>query len=51
MLNIILEKLLKFIKEQIMNFPRSVALNVAAGLIVSGKENNFRIAFEKASSI
>ena len=30
-------------------FSESVALNVAAGLIVSGKENNFKIAFDKAT--
>ena len=29
-------------------FSQAVALNVAAGLIVSGKEKDFKIAFEKA---
>ena len=30
-------------------FSKSVALNVAAGLIVADKENNYKIAFDKAS--
>ena len=30
-------------------FSQAVALNVAAGLIVSGKENDFKNAFEKAT--
>ena len=30
-------------------FSQSVALNVAAGLIVSGKENNFKTAFDKTT--
>ena len=30
-------------------FSEAVALNVAAGLIVSGKENNFKDAFEKST--
>ena len=49
MLNIILKKLLKFLKEKNNEFSQSVALNVAAGLIVSDKENDFKIAFEKAT--
>ena len=28
---------------------QSVALNVAAGLIVSGKESDFKISYEKAT--
>ena len=47
--NIILKRLLKFSKEKKNEFSQSVALNVAAGLIVSGKENDFKVAFEKAS--
>ena len=31
-------------------FSQAVALNVAAGLIVSNKENDFKIAFEKATN-
>ena len=30
-------------------FSQSVALNVAAGLIVAGKENDFKNAFDKAT--
>ncbi len=41
--------MLKFSKEKKNEFSQSVALNVAAGLIVSGKENDFKIAFEKAT--
>ena len=29
-------------------FAQAVALNVAAGLIVSGKENDFKLAFDKS---
>ena len=42
-------KIIEIYKGTNNEFSQSVALNVAAGLIVSGKENNFRIAFEKAS--
>tara|TARA_A100000164_G_scaffold346668_1_gene347486 strand:+ start:1082 stop:2077 length:996 start_codon:yes stop_codon:yes gene_type:complete len=42
------EKILEIFKGKINTFSQSVALNVAAGLIVSGKENKFRSAFEKA---
>ena len=48
MLNTIQKKLLKFLKEKKNEFSQAVALNVAAGLIVSGKEKDFKIAFEKA---
>ena len=43
------EKIVEIFKVQKNEFSQSVALNVAAGLIVSGKENDFKIAFEKAS--
>ena len=43
------EKIIDIYKGEISEFSQSVALNVAAGLIVSGKENNFKIAFEKAN--
>ena len=43
------EKIIEIFKGKKNEFSQSVALNVAAGLIVSGKENDFKIAFEKAS--
>ena len=43
------EKIIEIYKGKNNEFSQSVALNVAAGLIVSGKENNFRIAFAKAT--
>ena len=43
------EKIIEIYKGTNNEFSQSVALNVAAGLIVSGKENNFKIAFEKAT--
>ena len=43
------EKIIEIFKGKINEFSQSVALNVAAGLIVSQKENNFKIAFEKAT--
>ena len=49
MQNIILKKLLKYLKEKNNEFSQSVALNVAAGLIVSGKESDFKMAYEKAT--
>ncbi len=42
------EKIIEIYKGKANEFSLSVALNVAAGLIVSGKENNFKIAFENA---
>ncbi len=42
------EKIIEIFKGKNNEFSQSVALNVAAGLIVSGKENNFNIAYEKA---
>ena len=42
------EKIIEIFKGENNEFSQSVALNVAAGLIVSGKENNFNIAYEKA---
>ena len=43
------EKIIEIYKGKNNEFSQSVALNVAAGLIVSGKENNFKTAFEIAS--
>ncbi len=42
------EKIIEIYKGKNNEFAQSVALNVAAGLIVAGKENEFKIAFEKA---
>ena len=42
------EKIIEIFKGQKNEFAQSVALNVAAGLIVSGKENDFKISYEKA---
>ena len=49
MQNIILKKLLKYLKDKNNEFSQSVALNVAAGLIVSGKESDFKMSYEKAT--
>ena len=43
------EKILEIYKGTSNEFSQSVALNVAAGLIVSGKENDFKNAFIKAT--
>ena len=43
------EKIIEIYKGKYNEFSQSVALNVAAGLIVSGKENDYKIAFEKAT--
>ncbi len=43
------KKIIEIYKGEINEFSESVALNVAAGLIVSGKENDFKIAFAKAT--
>ena len=43
------EKIIEIYKGKDNEFSQSVALNVAAGLIVSGKEKNFKIAFENAT--
>ena len=43
------EKIIEIYKGKSNEFSQSVALNVAAGLIVSGKENDFKTAFNKAS--
>ncbi len=42
-------KIIEIYKGTYNEFSQAVALNVAAGLIVSGKENNFKNAFEKAT--
>ena len=44
------EKIIEIYKGKNNEFSESVALNVAAGLIVSGKENDFKIAFKKATN-
>ena len=43
------EKIIEIYKGKNNEFSQSVALNVAAGLIVSGKENDFKTAFENAT--
>jgi anthranilate phosphoribosyltransferase len=43
------EKIVEIYKGKFNKFSQSVALNVAAGLIVSGKENDFKTAFNKAT--
>ena len=43
------EKIVEIYKGKNNEFSQSVALNVAAGLIVAGKENDFKNAFDKAS--
>ena len=43
------EKIIDIYKGTSNEFSQSVALNAAAGLIVAGKENNFKIAFKKTS--
>jgi len=43
------EKIIEIYKGKSNEFSQSVALNAAAGLIVSGKENNFKVAFEKTT--
>ena len=43
------EKIIEIYKGKSNEFSQSVALNVAAGLIVSGKEKDFNSAFDKAT--
>ena len=43
------EKIIDIFKGTSNEFSQSVALNAAAGLIVSGKENDFKSAFEKVN--
>tara|TARA_A100001011_G_C14290333_1_gene835881 strand:+ start:1360 stop:2358 length:999 start_codon:yes stop_codon:yes gene_type:complete len=43
------QKIIEIYKGQLNEFSQSVALNVAAGLIVSGKEDKFKMAFKKAT--
>ena len=43
------EKIIDIFKGTFNEFSQSVALNAAAGLIVAGKENNFKNAFKKTS--
>mgnify|MGYP003335055161 FL=1 len=42
-------KIIEIYKGKTNEFSEAVALNTAAGLIVSGKENDFKVAFDKAS--
>ena len=42
------EKIIEIFKGKKNEFSQSVALNVAAGLIVSGKESDFKMSYEKA---
>ncbi|MDC3127790.1 anthranilate phosphoribosyltransferase [Candidatus Pelagibacter bacterium] len=44
------EKIVEICKGKLNEFSQSVALNVAAGLIVAGKENDFKEAFNNAST-
>ena len=44
------KKIIEIFKGTPNEFSISVALNTAAGLIVSGKENNFETAFQKSST-
>ena len=43
------KKIIDIYKGEDNEFSQSVALNVAAGLIVSDRENDFKIAFKKAT--
>ena len=43
------EKIIDIYKGTSNEFSQSVALNAAAGLIVSGKENDFKNAFDKVT--
>ena len=43
------EKIVEIYKGKNNEFSQSVSLNVAAGLIVAGKENDFKNAFDKAT--
>ena len=43
------QRIVEIYKGKSNEFSESVALNVAAGLIVSGKENDFKTSFNKAS--
>ena len=42
------KKIIDIFKGELNEFSHAVALNAAAGLIVSGKENNFKNAFKKS---
>ena len=44
-----MQKIIDIFKGTSNEFSQSVALNAAAGLIVSGKENDFKNAFNKAT--
>ena len=42
------KKIIEIFKGQKNEFSQSVALNVAAGLIVSGKESDFKMSYQKS---
>ena len=42
------EKIIEIYKGKINEFSHSVALNAGAGLIVSGKENDYKVSYQKA---
>ena len=44
------EKIIEILKGKKNEFSQAVALNVAAGLIVSGKESDFKRSYEKATN-
>ncbi len=44
------QKIIEIFEGKLNEFSQSVALNAAAGLIVSGKENKFSIAYERSLS-
>ena len=44
------EKIIEIFKGKSNEFSQSVSLNVAAGLIVSNKETNFKLAYDKANN-
>ena len=44
------QKIIEIYKGNFNEFSQAVALNVAAGLIVSGKEDNFKNAYEKTTT-
>ena len=45
------EKIIEIYKGEINEFSEAVSLNMAAGLIVSGKENDYKTAYTKAKNI
>ena len=43
------DRIIEIFKGKKNEFSQAVALNVAAGLIVSGKESDFKMSYEKAT--